>query len=557
MPEENLFDRRHFMQLSLCGAAAVLSCRFDRSQGLDPDFIARQKSRIENAILPLMAGLYDHSHEDIPDWFRPDHKQIERVVSYYDYYATGISVLAVLAQQGTEQAWRIIAKVEKNIQYYLDHYFNTQIEEYFWQTPLRRLLFHIALAYRRLEPELSAARKHWYWELVEEQVRLAIEHVDHFVPGRTDLWIPVANNHTAIFMQGIYYCGLVFDHPDWVDMTQEFAQRYYRSGHQDGYWEELTNAQREGGPSLLYTQLTSGCLYDVLDGKRKQQEKFVRAGDFYRSFLNYDYHKIPIADERSNSDSKGIGYGLALHSLTPQGRRMITDMLPDLDLSDKRTEILAVLYHELDLMRTGKTATPENKKNGTVRISLPLGVIRRNRFTAGLSALKALNHFERPESDYALDQQNMVYLSHWDQGVILTGYKSKNDIRYSTFRIGDDAYPVRTGELEMGDEWAEAHLYYATFQAWIRWELGTRARLILRCDTDRLVTTALTITDPVYIHSDTEYTAVRLSGFSPYTAGNRTSAVQAAEFQWHRELVVEFSADKAVEKNKRYQGGEK
>ncbi|MBN1542655.1 hypothetical protein JW992_10960 [candidate division KSB1 bacterium] len=534
-------NRREFIRLSLSGVAAMAACRpVVRRNELDDCFIAEQKRRIEEAILPLMARLYDHDEEGIPSWFRPQHKLIERVVSYYDYYATGLSVLAPLAHRGNPHAQRLVDKVENNMQVYLQRYFRTQIEEYFWETPLRRLLLHIALAYPYLQPELDQKRRQKYRDLVTQQVELAIAHVDHFLPGRTDLWIPYANNHTAIFMQGIYYCGRVFERPDWVDLTLEFAERYYRSGHPDGYWEEHTNAEREGGPSLLYTRLTAGCLYDVLNGKEKRQQKFIRAGDFYRSFINYTYNKIPIADERSNNDGKGIEYGLALHSLTPRGRGFIVDNLPALDLSTMRTESLAVLYHELDLMVTGDTAVPENRQEGSVRISLPLGVIRKNRFTAALSALKALNHLERPESDYALDQQNMVYLSHWDRGVILSGIKSKNRVEYSTFRIGDDAYCVRTGELEMGEAWAEAHLYYATFEAWIRWEIGDRARLILRSNTDRPVTTGLTIVNPAFMQTDFKYRLVHLPGFSPYTAENRSDAVASVQFSWVGKAVVDF-----------------
>ncbi len=83
---------------------------------------------------------------------------------------------------------------------------------------------------------------------------VAIEHTSHFLPGQRDLHLTAANNHTAIFMQGIWYCGQTLHRQDWCDLTHEFAERFYESGHPDGYWEEHTNEQREGGPlAYLYT----------------------------------------------------------------------------------------------------------------------------------------------------------------------------------------------------------------------------------------------------------------------------------------------------------------
>ena len=129
---------------------------------------------------------------------------------------------------------------------------------------------------------------------------------EQFLPGERDLHLTWANNHTAIFMQGLWTCGQVFDRPEWTRIAGEFAERFYESGHPDGYWEENTNARREGGPSLVYTRLTAGCLFDVLDGRDHPRDKFVRAGDFYRGFLNDDNEIIPLADERTNSSGRRL-----------------------------------------------------------------------------------------------------------------------------------------------------------------------------------------------------------------------------------------------------------
>jgi hypothetical protein len=426
------------------------------------------------------------------------------------------------------------------MRYYQQNIIGIEIDGSRWDVPLRRLLLHIALAYKELEPSLSKDDKKLYAELVEQQVPLAIEHNEKFFPGKDELYMNT-NNHTAIFMQGIYYCGKVFNHPEWVDMTLDFAHRMYDSVNPDGYFEEESNREREGGPSLVYTRLTLGCLYDVLDGQKNSQEKFIKAGDFYRSFINYDYQMIPIADERTNDSAKGIEYGLALHSLTARGRYFIVDNLATLDFSKLTIEDLSVIYHELNLMKHGNCELPENRVEGNSHITLPMGIMRKNGFTAGLSAVLALNRHLHPRNDYHLDQQDMVYLSHKKTGIILTGYKSKNNPEFSTFRIGSDAYTVKTGELLMGDGWAEANLYFESFGAKIRWEISETARLILTTDSDKVITTSLPVTDEKFVQSDKNYQIKYLNGYSPYTKNNTEGKIKAVIFEWKNRLVIEIN----------------
>ena len=546
-------SRRHFLSTGLGLAGAALVDPRALFQGgemvLDQAFIKRHKALIEDQILRAMEAVYLPYGETFDDAYRPGLKYIEKVVSFYDYQATGISVLAGRAAQGEPRARDLIQKIQRNIKYYKENIFGTDVGGGWggkiWAVPLRRLLLHLALAYQYLEPAMSPAEKRWYTGLIDEEVGLALEHNKNFYPGVRNLNLPpaVTNNHTAIFMQGIHYCGRALDRPEWVGLTREFAQRMYDGVQPDGYFEENTNEAHEGGPSLIYTRLTLGCLYDVLDGRARRQEKFIKAGNFYRSFVGHDYRMISIADERTNChEAKGIDYGLALHSLTPEGRYFIVDNLDGLDYGRLGIENLAVLHHELDLMQTGDCRLPENRKEGNSRIRLPLGVVRRNGFAAGISALMALNRVIRPNSDYALDQQDMVYLSHEKAGLILIGYKSKNDPSFSTFRIGDDAYTVRTGELRMGKGWAEADLHYRTFKAMIRWEISKTARLILTADTDRMITSSFPITNEKFVRTDRAYSVKLLKGFSPYTEGNAGEEIKALVFEWKDKAVIDFEA---------------
>ncbi|MFH0983129.1 MAG: hypothetical protein V2A79_16540 [Planctomycetota bacterium] len=509
---------------------------------LDAAFLLSVRRRIEEVVVPVMERIYGHGRTAIPESFRPELTAIERVVSFYDYQACGLSVLAPLAAAGDRRAAELVRIIRANMEHYRTRIHNREVPGFGpWTVPLRRLLFHAALAYRALEPTLGAREKRAYRRLVERQVAAAIEHNERFHPGERRLHLGFANNHTAIFMQGVYHCGRVFGRPEWVRLAREFAERFYASGHPDGYWEENTNPAREGGPSAVYTPLTAGCLYDVLDGRRRPRVKFLRAGRFFRSFLTSDGTMIPLADERTNAHARHSAYGLALHSLTPKGRGHIVGLLGALDLSGETPETLAVLHHELGLMRTGRCAAPEYRTDGYFRITLPLGVVRRDGWMAAISAMRALNRVHQPANDYALDHQAVVFLAHRETGAVLTGIKSKHDPEFSTIRIGrDDGYPVDTGTLRMGADWAEARLHYAKFDATARWDLGRRARLTLATDDRREVTTALPIRCPKCLRTDAPFEMVNLKGFSPYSTGNASEPVTAARFSWRRRLVVEF-----------------
>jgi hypothetical protein len=310
---ENL-SRRNFLILTSLGVldqtfgSKVDSFRGDKLR-LDQNFINKIRSRIEDQVLSAMEEIYLQDKGDLST-YRPELKYSEKIVGYYDYQACGISVLAILALKGNERAKVLIRKILDNSHYYAEKIYDQEIDGQKWTIPLRRLLLHIAIAYQILEPILKEEEKKEISDLIEQQVPLALIWNKNFYPGKGDLYMNT-NNHTAIYMQGIYHCGKVFDHPEWSEITLDFAKRMYDSVNPEGYFEEASNKVRESGPSLVYTRISLGCLYDVLNGKELAQEKFIKAGNFYRSFINADYEMIPLADERTNSTGKGIDFGLA------------------------------------------------------------------------------------------------------------------------------------------------------------------------------------------------------------------------------------------------------
>ena len=71
-------------------------------------------------------------------------------------------------------------------------------------------------------------------------------------------------------------------------------------------------------------------------------------------------------------------------------------------------------------------------------------------------------------------------------------------------------------------------------------------RLILRADTDRPVTTTLTIGTADAIRPRAPFERIRLPGFSPYSAGNVTDPVEAIRLRWVREVVIDFDTEPAA-----------
>ena len=69
---------------------------------LDKEFIERTRGKIENAVLPVMERLYLHDRQLFDDSYRPGLKNMEKIVSYFDYRQCGLSVLASMSAKGNK-----------------------------------------------------------------------------------------------------------------------------------------------------------------------------------------------------------------------------------------------------------------------------------------------------------------------------------------------------------------------------------------------------------------------------------------------------------------------
>ena len=530
-------------------------------EGLQVDFLSRVQSEVQALILP-MAEAYFREGGDAFTQESQSLKPIEKIVNYYDYQPCAVSVLGLLAAQGSERALVLVRRIFENVRYYIDDF----RAEHKQALSLRRAQFHLALCYDRLRAAVPSDESEAWRDLLTRTAEDMLEYFNGLQERTTALdnrAFGTGINHVAIVAEGIWKSGDVLDRPDWQKCAGDFIDRLVAYSHPDGYFEENTNDAREGGPSLAYTPLTAGCAYMVQRWRGNlDRERFARCGVLYRNLTDTRLQPLVFTDERANPQGLRAyrPYGRALHSLTREGRGFLRMSLDpetgQVPLGALTLEHLARLHLEIDHMEPGEGALPEPFHDGAFRIRLPLGVVRKNGWTMGLSALRALNREIRPKGDYALDRQSLLCLVHETAGTVLAGAKSKYDPLWSTVRIGDDAYPVRTGNLKMEADRAVAEVFYETFSAEATWIYGEHPRLVMASDAKGPLKTQLVLEIPSGTHlsldggrsveigeEEAEYTSVcsvatdawevssdregcliwHISLFNPYSAANKSA----------------------------------
>ena len=554
------------------------------AEGLTAEFVAELRSRIHTLILPG-AEAYFQAGETAYSRGNTGSKPIEMAQSYYDYQPCGVSTLGELAAGGEERALRVVQHIFNNTREYLTGWG----EKEGYRFPLRRLLLHLALCYEKLHAHVSPETSAEWRETLGLAGENVLAHFNRFqerVPALDNRGFGTGINHVALGAEGVWKAGEVLGRADWQALAGDFNDRLIAYSHPDGYFEEHTNDEREGGPSLTYTPLTAGSAYIIQCWRNAvDRARFARCGALYRSLTDAGLRAMAFADERTNPHGLGP-YGLAIHSLTPEGRgflRMALDAETGTGvLGRANLQTLSRINFELDYVDLGEGALPEPFQDGTFRISMPLGVARFNGWTCGLSAMRALNRVVSPRGDYALDRQNHLYLSHAEAGVILSGAKSKYDPLWSTVRIGNDAYPVRTGTLEMAADRAVAEVFYETFSVELTWTFGAEPRLTMVSDAKGPLTAQLVLEvasdsklcldgsrtvelgdedlrlDCTSVATDTWTLAADrpgavvwpISPFNPYSAGNKSAPRSRRPLfvaEWTNQIAFVFRA-KGAEK---------
>jgi hypothetical protein len=464
-------------------------------EGLTPAFLKTIQSTIESVIL-TKASAYFTPEGTAYTQNNPALKKLEMIVNYYDYQPCGASVLGLLAANGNADALAIVRRLFDNVRYYIGE----GREKEGFSNSLRRSQLHLVIAYERLKDVLPESETKEWASLLAQTGEDMLGHFDNLqerLPALDNRGFGTGINHVAIAAEGIYKSGVALNRTDWQDAAAAFNDRLIAYGHPDGYFEEHTNDAREGGPSLVYTPLTAGCAHLIQIWRdQRDRARFEKCGTFFRNFMDAHLHAMPFTDERANPHGLGC-YGIAIHALSPEGRGLLRLHLEQVNFENMSLEYLARLHLEIDHMETGEGTVPEPLQDRQYRIKLPLGVVQSHNWTMGLSAMKALNRETSPNSDYALDRQTLLFLSHASAGTLISGTKSKHNPGWSTVRKGDDAYPVRTGELDIQADQATATVHYETFSVTVTWIFGDEPRLVFTTDSPDTLTTQLVLDAPL------------------------------------------------------------
>ncbi len=452
------------------------------NEGVQPAWLETIQTRLKNMVLPTAEKYFAEGGTPFTQ-NHPQLKKSEMVSRFFDYQPSCMSVLGSLAAQGEERALVIIRRIFDNARHCLDEW----REREGYRVTFRRSQLHMSLCYDQIKDLVHPSEAQAWHELLIRTGEDVFAHFNGFQeknPKLDNRGFGTGINHIALSAEGIYKSGEILGRKDWQEAAAGFFDRLLAYGHKDGYFEEHTNDAREGGPSLLYSPLTAGSAYLTQRWRNAVDiNQFSKYGAFYRKLCNAQLRPLLFADERANPHHVGP-YGLALHSLTPEGRgflRLVLDQINMIDHvgGDIYMQHLARTYVELENMNTGEGALPEPFYEGSYRLTLPLGVMRKNKWTAGVSALKSLNREMAPNSDYALDRQNLICLSHATAGIILEGAKAKHNPNWSTVRSDDDAYPIQTGNLQINANGATAQVIFNTFEVNVSWSLGEHAHLSL------------------------------------------------------------------------------
>lgn len=460
-----------------------------RTKALTSEFLSAMREKIE---LLALEKAYPYYLDVAWEGFKRKNAQLkkkEQVVNFYDYDACVISALSGAARRGSSEAMRVMRKIVENTEYYLC----VVRKEQGGKLPLRRLPLHMVISYQNIEHLLSDYDMKKWNKIMYKNAKLLLRYVHKFKPGgRTpyNRTLKFGLNHYCIVCEGIWMLGDHFRKKKWKRMAVGFSNRVMSFSPLDGYFEENTNIDHEGGPSLRYSPLSAGAMYHVqLWNNTLDEERFKKCDYFQRNMVDQNLNLMCFADERSNE--KYIRpFGLALHSLTPEGREFLRAIMRTggpLDPDTLDLQKLGRLYFEIGTMREGQGILSAPFTDGSYKLFLPLGIKRKYGWTAGLSLLKSLNREIAPHSDYALDRQNLLFLSHKKAGVILRGFKSKNDSMWSTVKSQGDAYPTENGFLRIENNRLSGRAFYAGFHVDICWSFNETIALILTSGARNLI----------------------------------------------------------------------
>jgi DNA-binding PadR family transcriptional regulator len=301
-------------------------------EGIQSQFLEASKARLREMVLPAAEKCFAEGGTPFTQ-NHPQLKKSEMVQRFFDYQPCCMSVLGSLAAQGEERALVIIRRIFDNTRYCLDEW----REREGYRITFRRAQLHMALCYAQIKDHVDSSEAEKWRALLVRTGTDVFEHFDGFQeksPQLDNRGFGTGINHVALSAEGMWKSGEILGRTDWQDASAGFVDRLLQYAHSDGYFEEHTNDEREGGPSILYTPLTAGSAYLTQHWRNVVDVPlFSKIGRFSRQFVDAHLNPMPFADERANPHHQGP-YGLALHSLTPEGRGFLRLTLENINMID-------------------------------------------------------------------------------------------------------------------------------------------------------------------------------------------------------------------------------
>jgi hypothetical protein len=271
---------------------------------LDPVFIQDLHARIEARTLEVAAAYFREGNTAYTQ--HPGLRRVEMARQFFDLQPCCVSVLARPAARGDARAMMLVARIFENTEYFLDEWRSREGHRFC----LTNAQVHLALAYERLRSRVSGTAALRWRALLLRSVKDLLVYCARFRerdPQPGTVAIPEGLDGVVQSAEGVWRTGHAAGRPDLCALAGEFVARLIRTLDADGSPEERLAAQP------LPAALTGGAAYGVQRWRgRVDRDWFIRRGRLVR---------------RWSGAGTPPAFGLALHSLEPEGRGYLREAL--------------------------------------------------------------------------------------------------------------------------------------------------------------------------------------------------------------------------------------
>lgn len=255
--------------------------------------------------------------------------------------------------------------------------------------------------------------------------------------------VGTGTNHAALYLSTIYRAGMVFNRPDFCAFALPIIRALAKDVHPDGYWEEHSDLQRSGGPTIMYNYLTTTAigLMHAWTNETVFADALERSTKLYCNFVYPDATYLDLIDERVRYDIRPFVWGLFGFSRSMEGRGSALLHMEGWKRELARTvhfygEDLARMCENFLYWQPGDVAPPSfARTNNQATLALPAGIFKRGPWCVGLSCMRATTPEDAAyaTNDYALERQKLFSLWHERTGLLIDGSNAKRQPENSTF----------------------------------------------------------------------------------------------------------------------------